>query len=617
MSLTAHKRPAEIVDSGHIERFLGSASFHRAFVVIALIVASVLTGSTMHAVLLSTVDGTFAWIGAPIDTPLGMVRAAELGLLAALLLVSAGLAVHVSAQRNVYPLSRVFGTLCATLAIIAAMWITSAVCEWSETVATIIDSRFREPFHQLDRPWRWLIAVAVLVPVAALFSAVIAYSTIKFLIYYPSEVPAYTRQLNPQSLRAAFLPTEEERQLFWRLHAPYAITLCVGVGLILFAYWNLRAITEDPWFLQLEITGLLMATYPLHMFATKQPHAEGSDRRPIQWIVYGQITCLLAFFACMSTFLAIQHRDPTTLGTAEEQLMLLNTLLMALYGGFALVFLLTLAVSILYKGTLDPALLIRRTWWVALGGLLFTFILFVAEQAATSWVSEQLNLGTASAVFLAASIQVACLLPLRKRGLSIAVRLINQLTPGAESDERNQLPVTVVLVGLRQNIAQSDSMAPAMGVEMDRLQNIAKRLAAEHDGRFNRLSVRTVMLLFRKSEVALAGAAELIRSWASGPDPQSATGALHAAAHVGPVLESPDGSFFGTTIDRTLRILGAAGPNELIVTAPVAAAAAGQHALEPLGFDTASASNGATRYYRLRPSSPEATCRSARNSAFA
>lgn len=599
MSVT-YRPPASIVNAGTVERFLGDARVHRACVLVTLALSIGIVASLLYTVGTAGGGNSIQQLVAPLDSPIAFVRAAEIVMLVLLLVTTATLAAYVIGRRSVYPLSRVVATICAACTVASAAALALQLGAWNSDLEHLLGAILIEPIRPTDPFWRF-IAVIPLAATSGLLIGVVLYSLIKFSLYYPCEVPEFTRFNEPPTLKVALENFQTDFQLQRHLHIPFVVTYVGGYALILSAFSNAGMAPQWEFVFRPEIAGYFFALTIFATFAQKHAYASAVDRRPIQWIVYGQASWLLVFVACMLGTLAIQHRLPELLGPADQQILLLQSLLFTLYTGFVLVFILTLAISILYKGTIDPALLLRRTVLIALGGVVSAFVLVVAEQVTTSWVSDWLELGPASTMLLATGIQLICLMPFRGQGSSVATRLVNLILLGTYKTNSTDDAAVVVLVSLRAELPSNRRNAVSSSVLLRHLIVTAERFSSERSARMTPLAGGIVMLRFMSCDAAISVASSLLRCLKDKIASENVPAcSVQAAVHLGCVADVLEDGLSATLVDQVARMLRAAGPNEIVLSDLVMAGCSDGYSFEPLGSDGDSAPVRRARYYRLR-----------------
>lgn len=533
-----------IRNAGRLERVLGDPRFQRPFAAAASLLAFVLC-----AWIAWTLLGT--QLGDP-DSVHGGMRRVELGMRLLLIAVAASLAGYLSLAVQRKALARLLaiscGALAAGLAIFMAAWL------YLRGVGDVRAVRLAD-----SQPWMF---VGLLVSSVGLMS-VWLFGTMKFLLYFPK--PVKLMDLDPLAA-----DTRGRIQLKWEFEwrwfaTPQFAALVVGWVLIVLLGWQGARLASSTW----EGAVLYMICWaPFAFVSAKQRHVDEHDRRAIRWVVLGQSVWMVVFLLALVTVLVLRASGALVLAdwTASERF--LNSLLLALFEGFIVVFLVTLAISILYHGTIDPDLMIRRTWALGAIGLLSGILLVVVERALASAVAGWAGLSSLDALTLVAIVTAVLMVPLRAR----VERLVRRVLEGWQSafaiaDGRRQVACIVFadLSGYTALTERDERAAITLAAVFHRA---ADSVAQAQGGRLIKTIGDAVMLRLPTTDAAVAAVRDLTRGYTEraarlGLDPLP----VHSAIHRGEVVEGTDGDVFGATVNLAARLLGAAGPHEVVASA--------------------------------------------------
>lgn len=325
-----------------------------------------------------------------------------------------------------------------------------------------------------------------------------------------------------------------------------------------------------------SMAGMLAALYifwfGLACLRYKYKRALEVDRQRIQWLYFGAWSAALmllgwALVAVLAPLSGFGYYGMTAFATLPSFAPVLA----------GLIGLLSLAVSIFYRGAIDPALAIRRTtvytMLLALLGCLFV----VLERMLATVAATRLGLASETGVMVAGALAGALLLPLRRYVEHGANRLVERLTP-----------VTVHGDGPRHHaaVAFSDlSGYTALTARDDRLAMIvvalfhreAKRACEKHGGRLVKTIGDAVHLEFPTAREALAAVRQLHESY-----PKAAALLelpaldIHSGVHYGEVMAASDGDIYGTVVNVAARLQGEARDGEIVVSREIREACAEQ-----------------------------------------
>ncbi|MBS0664535.1 MAG: hypothetical protein JSR48_14810 [Verrucomicrobia bacterium] len=264
--------------------------------------------------------------------------------------------------------------------------------------------------------------------------------------------------------------------------------------------------------------------------------------------------------------------------------------LIAAFGplALALLFVASLALSVFYKGTVDPRLAIRRTTLLGTTALLLTTLavaleVFVASRLA-AWLPLPAHTGS-----LCAGVTVAlCFGPMRRRYESKIDQFIDRLLPASALADAEHYPTTVVFADLAGYTALSERDEKAALTLASLLHKESRRLADQQRGRLVKTIGDAGLYEFKAAADALAFCIELNRQYrASAAKLGLEVLPLHFGAHFGEVVRAKDGDLFGATVNLAARLQSKAEGNEIIVSDAVALTLPDRaFRLDPLGPQT-------------------------------
>ena len=538
----------EIRNAGALERLIGSPRFQRPFAAIAAV-----TGICFLAVALSLLAGGATRLH-PAGTIEGIAQRFETGMRLALILVAAVLALYLALRSQRMPLPRLLSAACGALAAGLALFLAMRL-----HLETLPDADLAR--QSMTLPWVWRL-VGVLAVTVVLMS-VWLFSAMKFLFYFPKPVKLMGHD-----------PAEADREghvrfrkdFDWRWFAtPQFAALATGWILILAVGLQAERLKSAIWE---DATIYMVCWAPFAFLGAKQRHLDDEGRRAVRWVVLGQAIWLVVFVLALAAVIALRATGTLAFAdwTASERFT--SALLLGLMEGFVVLFLATLAISILYHGTLDPDLMIRRTWVLGAVGLISGVLFVLAERALATLVAGWVGLSSLDALTIVAILTAVLLVPLRARVERFVRRTVERWQSAfAIADGRRQMACIVFadLSGYTALTERDERAAITLAAVFHRA---AGNVAESHGGRLIKTIGDAVLLRLPTPDQAVAAVRALSEAYhARAAHLRLAALPVHTAIHRGEVVESSDGDVFGATVNLAARLLGAAGPNEVVASA--------------------------------------------------
>jgi len=255
--------------------------------------------------------------------------------------------------------------------------------------------------------------------------------------------------------------------------------------------------------------------------------------------------------------------------------------LMVLFGPIAvnvellvLAAVLALALSIFYRGAVDPRLALRRVTVFTLVGVAVAIGFLVAERAVAVRLVAWLQLPTESGAFIAGVLVAVTLAPLRSTAEHGASRLVARVLPLASLMEGPRSVQAVVLCDLSgyTKLSATDERQAMLLAAL--LQRLSDTVAGENGGRVVKTMGDAAMLAFADAASAARAMAALHERF---PPAAAALGLvplpLHTGAHIGEVVQTHDGDLYGQTVNLAARLQGSAAEGQAVVSQAFAAAA--------------------------------------------
>ena len=430
------------------------------------------------------------------------------------------------------------------------------------------------------------------------------FSTLKFILFFPKPIklagiyPIDTARDLGERLRER-LRTRGTRSFLGMLFfggfsefssrwliSPQFAALTIGLVLIALVDYQSDA-AAGP--VAIDYAFYFWCWLPFAFMSGKQKHLGEEDRRAIRWVVLGQTVWLIVFFSSLLLVLVLRSSGLLIFSGWHESNLFTGSLMTFMFAGFVLVFIATLAFSILYHGTLDPDLMIRRTWVVAVVGIVSGMLFVLIERLIANMLTRWLDISQGAAFTVVGVVTAVCIFPIRAGAEKFIKRVVEKwqstylLADGIRQD------AVIVFADLSGYTALSEKNEREALILAAIFHRDAETVAEAHRGRLIKTIGDAVMMRFAKTEDAYAATRKLIDDYATHAAPLvKTTLPVHAALHRGEVVEGANGDVFGATVNMAARLLGVAGPHEVVasesaiagISTAIKAEAMGSHAFK-------------------------------------
>ena len=411
-----------------------------------------------------------------------------------------------------------------------------------------------------DNLHAYMGAVVALLVFSVVVTAVWMYATARFVLMFPKPVKLAGIDYAAQGWNQVRLRTEWKWSWLW---SPQGLALLAGVGLIM-AVCTDDLLPSDQWG---YVTAYIVTWVPFAVLSAKQARLDEAGRRAIRWVLAGQSAWLLLFLLSMLVIIAARHAGVLQHAGWNDLKVFTNAFFTIAFAGFLVVFLLTLAFSILYDGTLDPDLMLSRTWLLAALGMLSGVVFVLIERLAAGLFAEWFGLSTVDALTLVAILTAVVVYPMRRVAESFIHGLMERWqadTVIAKGERKEASVVFADLSGYTRLTEQDEQAALLMAGVFHR---DAHQAARQHGGRVIKTIGDAVMLEFSDADAAWGGIETLRATFASHIEALSLKPLpIHAGIHHGEVVKAPNGDLFGAAVNLAARLLGAAGPDEVVAS---------------------------------------------------
>lgn len=334
--------------------------------------------------------------------------------------------------------------------------------------------------------------------------------------------------------------------------------------------WRLGVFEDDPltpWaMLCFGVLFYAPASQCLRLFQFHRTVGTEQERRQIEWISAALWISLILFLlpgAVMPVWWLAEHWFPEL---EFEHGLIGIYLLYAVMAG-PLVVIVALAVSILYRGNIDPQLVLRGfTVWTLLGVVLTLAFVFIERSLALRIVGW-MKLPAQSGFIAAGAIVAATFQPIRKYTEKNVTRFVERVLPATllASGTRHTLAVAVVDISGYTTLSAQDEQGALIAAAF--VQREAKRLADRHGGRFVKSTGDGVILSFGDPEAGLAAVRALHQAVSAGAGALNLAGLrLHSGLHWGEAVEMHDGDLYGMVVNVAARIADWAAAGEVGVS---------------------------------------------------
>lgn len=468
-------------------------------------------------------------------------------MIVAMVLVGACLGLYLAMRGYRRSLTRLLALSCGALSAGFGLFFAMRA-----TAAALGDKFLAAPFA--------MNSLLVILPVAVFLMSVWLYSSANFLIQFPKPVKLLGEVLTDVGAPVRHSPFTFE----WRwLASPQFAALVAGIVLIVMVNQP-DSLTSAIW---THSSSYFVCWLPFAIIASKQRLLDEEGRRAIRWVLFGQTAWLVLFLAALMAIFALKSGGVLVFETWNHFSAFTDGLLGFFFAGFVIVLMVTLALSILYHGTLDPDLMLRRTWVLAAVGLFSGVLFVVIERLIAGAIADAFGISAVNALTIVGAVTAAVVYPAR----SWLERKVRELMEGwqaahaiADGIRRDAAIVFADLSGYTALTERNEREALIMAALFHR---DAQQVAKSHGGVLVKTIGDAVLLRFGDSAEAFAATHELKRAFrehvlAMSMQPLP----IHAAIHRGEVVEAPSGDVFGATVNLAARLMGVAGPDDIVAS---------------------------------------------------
>lgn len=331
--------------------------------------------------------------------------------------------------------------------------------------------------------------------------------------------------------------------------------------------WRMGIVDGNPLLLPALLCVVVVEYWPafrcLRLFKYHRAVGSVDDRRKIEWIWAAIWTSLVLVLLCVPLFLLTFFLLSLFPEIPNIRHAVAFYMIFAIMSG-PLIFIAALAMSILYRGSVDPRLALRGfTVWSLLSVVLTLVFVFVERSVALRLV-KLWGLPSQTSFVTAGAIVAATFQPLRRVVEKYVNRFVERVMPTGllASGVRYVRAVAVVDITAYSALSAHDEQGALLATTF--VQKEARRLADKHEGRLVKSTGDGAILCFEAPQQALAAVRELHQTVAAGRATLNLPNLeLHSGLHWGELVQMHDGDLYGQTVNVATRIADWAKAGEI------------------------------------------------------
>lgn len=238
-----------------------------------------------------------------------------------------------------------------------------------------------------------------------------------------------------------------------------------------------------------------------------------------------------------------------------------------------LAFIISLGVSIFYRGAIDPRLAARKITVFGVLGLAVAFLFVLIERTVALKIVAFFNLSPDTGALVAGACVAATVAPVKnhaEKGINSFVGRFLPLDSMIEGEKKTLVVALSDLSGYTSLSSRDEKQAMLLAAL---LQRQANKLIGAHGGRLVKSMGDAVMFAFDDAPTAAKVLSALHGDFAPAAEQLGITPLkVHSGAHMGEVTIAHDGDLYGQTVNIAARIQGAAAPGQIMVSDTFASA---------------------------------------------
>ncbi len=241
-------------------------------------------------------------------------------------------------------------------------------------------------------------------------------------------------------------------------------------------------------------------------------------------------------------------------------------------------FLVALAMSIFYRGPIDPRLAARKVSVLGVLGLLIAALFILIERTIAMKLAAFFGLSPDFGALIAGAAVTVSVAPIRGFAEKFMARLVGRYLPldsMISGDRIEQVVAISDLCGYTELSGRDEKQAL---LQAALFQRQAQRLVGQHGGRIVKSMGDAVMFTFDSAILAQKVLCALhqesrLAAEQLGIEPLQ----IHSGVHMGAVTIAHDGDIYGQTVNIAARIQGSALPGQIVTSDTYAKALSGSN----------------------------------------
>jgi len=310
----------------------------------------------------------------------------------------------------------------------------------------------------------------------------------------------------------------------------------------------------------------LLCVIPLRLFKYHRAVGTVEDQRKVEW-VWAAIWMAFVMIITPVSMLAFLYVGSYFVPSLDDWIDLTVVLVTLGFTLGPVVIVISLGLSILYRGTADPRLALRGVTVFTLLGLVLTLVFVFVERTIAVRLVKLWGLPSQTGLVTAGALVAATFQPVRRFSEKHVTRFVERVLPASvlASGTRHTLAVAVVDISGYTALSAKDEQAALLASTL--VQKEARRLSDQHGGRVVKSTGDGVIMCFADPQATLTAVLELHRSTTkAGAAMNISDLRLHSGLHWGEIIEMHDGDIYGMSVNVTARIADWAKAREIGVS---------------------------------------------------
>lgn len=361
---------------------------------------------------------------------------------------------------------------------------------------------------------------------------------------------------------------EGRRNLEWILHALQshaASAIAILLAVIATLIWQHASAKGFIGSLSLTIP-MTVPMFPLifAFYVTKTNARLGlpEDRRAVEWIYWSVMLAGMLFgLSFVGSMAWALTGDIGGSLKAFIYTAILGPVLVTL------TLIIALAMSVFYRGAVDPALMVRRTALYSVLGVLLTALFVAMEGALSSQVVMRVGLPSETGAVVAGTAVALAFGPARNKVETRILEWMERLRPAQALSASEREPMAIAfcdLAGFTSLTVRDEDAALTAATCFHRA---AREVAKANGGRVVKTLGDAVLMSFKSAADAIT-AVKALHAAATAAFSAENLPALpvHSGIHTGLVAIAADGDVFGATVNLAARLQAEAGSDEILIS---------------------------------------------------